>query len=82
MARRLEIKELPPEQRGGGRGSNVSLYDWDIWFDGAVWELKMGVDFVCSLAQMRAAAHAAASRRGMKIETRTVDDALLIRRSP
>jgi hypothetical protein len=47
-----------------------SVYPWDEWFDGSVWELVQGEDFVGQPSTFRASAIAQASRRDGKVRTR------------
>ena len=44
-------------------------YDWDSWLDGRVWRLEHGADFGMGVHSMRSAAHIAARRRGLRMET-------------
>jgi hypothetical protein len=47
-----------------------SVYPWDEWFDGSVWELVPGEDFVGQPSTFRASAIAQAARRDGKVRTR------------
>jgi hypothetical protein len=51
-----------------------SVYPWDEWFDGSVWELTPGEDFKGQPATFRASAVAQAGRRGGKVRTRKIRD--------
>jgi hypothetical protein len=51
-----------------------SMYPWDEWFDGSVWELTSGEDFKGQPVTFRASAVAQASRRGGKVRTRKIRD--------
>jgi hypothetical protein len=47
-----------------------SVYPWDEWFDGSVWELIPGEDFAGQPSTFRASAVAQAARRDGKVRTR------------
>jgi hypothetical protein len=49
---------------------NQSVYPWDEWFDGSVWELTPGEDFSGQPSTFRASAIAQAARRDGKVRTR------------
>src|SRR3954454_10560558 len=49
-----------------------SVYPWDEWFDGSVWELMPGEDFLGRPATFRASAVAQAARREGTVRTRTL----------
>jgi hypothetical protein len=53
-----------------------SVYPWDEWLDGSVWELTPGEDFLGQPSTFRASAVAQAARRDGKVRTRklTTDD--------
>jgi hypothetical protein len=63
VAHRIDVFPDAPSQ---------SVYPWDEWFDGSVWELTPGEDFVGRPATFRASAVAQAKRRDGKIRTRTL----------
>ena len=49
-------------------------YDWDLWLDGNIWELKRPDDFQGSSQNFRAAAQSHSRRRGFKVRTNVVND--------
>jgi len=53
-------------------------YDWDLWLDGNIWELKRPVDFLGNSDSMRSGAQQAGKIRGLKIRTTVVDDDTLV----
>jgi len=54
----------------------MTKYDWDAWFDGAVWKLKRGEDYddVLRNRSVQAAIESAAIRRGLQVVSRNVDN--------
>jgi hypothetical protein len=50
-------------------GGSAPVYPWHLWFDGRVWELEQGKDFVTSRHTFRNTASCAARRRQLVIET-------------
>lgn len=52
-------------------------YDWDLWFNGEVWQLTRGEDFQCAAHNMRVMAQNRARRRGLKIHTSIQDETIL-----
>lgn len=44
-------------------------YPWDEWFNGNVWKLKPGEDFVVGLRSFRSAIYMAAKRYGYRVKT-------------
>jgi hypothetical protein len=63
MAQRIEQFPDAPSQ---------SVYPWDEWFDGSVWELTPGEDFAGQPATFRSSAVAQAARRDGKVRTRKI----------
>jgi hypothetical protein len=61
VAQRIDVFPDAPSQ---------SVYPWDEWFDGSVWELTPGEDFAGQPATFRASAVAQAVRRDGKVQTR------------
>tara|TARA_R100000329_G_scaffold27716_1_gene25802 strand:- start:254 stop:517 length:264 start_codon:yes stop_codon:yes gene_type:complete len=53
-------------------------YDWDLWLDGNIWELKRPVDFQSNANAMRNGAKQAGRSRGLKVRTTVVDDDTLV----
>jgi|TARA_R110000824_G_C15214862_1_gene677020 hypothetical protein len=49
-------------------------YDWDLWLDGNIWELKQPDDFQGSSQSFRAAAQSHSRRHGFKVRTNVVDN--------
>ena len=66
MAHRIEAFPDAPSQ---------SVYPWEDWFDGGVWELIPGEDFRGKPATFRASAVAQAARRDGHVRTRKVSNA-------
>lgn len=44
-------------------------YPWNDWFNGNVWKLKPGEDFVVDLRSFRSAIYMAAKRYGYRVKT-------------
>ena len=53
-------------------------YDWNLWLDGNIWELKRPDDFQCSAKVMRTGAFQAGNKRNLKVRTTIVDDDTLV----
>jgi hypothetical protein len=66
MAHKIEAFPDAPSQ---------SVYPWEEWFDGSVWELIPGEDFRGKPATFRASAVAQAARRDGNVRTRKVSNA-------
>jgi hypothetical protein len=49
-----------------------SIYPWDDWLDGAVWELEAGTDFRGTSSTFRSVAIVQARKRGGKVRTRLI----------
>jgi hypothetical protein len=49
-----------------------SIYPWDEWLDGSVWELEQGVDFKGTPATFRSVAIGQARKREGKVRTRLI----------
>jgi hypothetical protein len=45
------------------------MYPLDLWFNGKIWELKMGKDFNCMLGSMQTSLYSNAKKRGITIRT-------------
>jgi hypothetical protein len=68
------LKEFPVVPRR--KGSFETKYEWDAWLDGRVYALapsEFGDAYV-----FRNAAHAMASRKGVRIRTAVVDGEMII----
>ena len=61
------VKEMPESQRG-------QKYPWNEWFNGKIWELTSGEDFVCDPDSMRQQTYQAASKLGLSAKTRVTED--------
>lgn len=48
-----------------------SIYPWDSWTDGNIWQAKEKEDFVSSLKTFVQGLYAYAARHGVKVEVRT-----------
>jgi hypothetical protein len=59
-------------------GMPESIYDWDSWLDGQVWELEKGIDFHIGITSIRSMARTAAHQRGLEMKTRSKGDSLFI----
>ena len=55
-------------------GPGSGKYPWDLWFDGQVWKLVEGIDYVCSGASFRSTAGGAARYRGLTVRTNLIMD--------
>tara|TARA_R100001163_G_C5067520_1_gene206714 strand:+ start:965 stop:1231 length:267 start_codon:yes stop_codon:yes gene_type:complete len=53
-------------------------YNWNLWLDGRIWELKRPDDFQCSAKIMRTGAFQAGNKRNLKVRTTIVDDDTLV----
>lgn len=53
-------------------------YNWNLWLDGRIWELKRPDDFQCSARIMRTGAFQAGNKRNLKVRTTIVDDDTLV----
>ncbi len=53
-------------------------YNWNLWLDGRIWELKRPDDFQCSAKVMRTGASQAGNKRNLKVRTTIVDDDTLV----
>jgi len=63
MAKRLE--QMPDTMR------SVSQYPWEEWLDGGAWQLTEGEDFKTTIRNFQATLSKTASRRGLRIQSRT-----------
>jgi hypothetical protein len=52
----------------------TSLYPWDQWLDGQVWELVAGEDFNAKPQTIRQNAAAQATKRSGRVKTRLLED--------
>lgn len=57
------IAAFPPATRR-------SKYDTDQWFDGRIWKLVQGEDFVVPIASFRGSLYNQANKKGFEITTR------------
>lgn len=55
-------------------------YDWEILFDGQVWQLDQGEDFDCVPANFRSAAYRAAKVRGFKVRVKIDGSTVYVQR--
>ena len=53
-------------------------YDWDLWLDGNIWELKRPDDFQGNTHSVRVMAQRVGRQRGFKVRTSVVDDGTLV----
>jgi hypothetical protein len=60
VPRKLEGFDFSKRNRRGEQ-------DWDTLLNGETWELRYGSDFFGPVRNMRAVAHQAAARRGLKV---------------
>ena len=67
MATRID--EFPPTTR-----NRKSIYPWDEWTDGSIWQVKEGEDFVSTPKTFIQGCYAHAKRHGIKVEVRSVGD--------
>lgn len=68
MARRID------EFSFSGGGGRDSVYPWDDWLDGGVWELRRGEDFTISAANFQSSAYTSARSRGKTVTVRVRGD--------
>lgn len=54
------------------KGHERHLFPIDEWTDGSTWKLTRGADFEQDVARMRTLLYAAARRRGMRLQSRSV----------
>ena len=74
MAEVIRDEEWPSDPWQAG------VYPWDEWLDGQPRRLRRGVDFEALPSSFRGAAAMAATRRRVKIRTRTVGDEVFLQR--
>jgi hypothetical protein len=55
-----------------------SRYDWETLLNGDIWKLSPGADFGGKTRTFVAAARAQAKRRGGRVRTRLLEDAVVI----
>jgi len=73
MGKRHPYSEYPQWSK------RAAKYDWDLWFNGDIWELEPGVDFHVPIPRMQAQAWNAAGRLGKEhLRTWTRDGHLFI----
>lgn len=72
MAKKLE--RFPTELTSRA----LSIYPWDEWFDGDVWELVFGEDFTIKTKSMRTNAQSVARKRGGRLKTGETKEGNLI----
>ena len=70
------IDELPKYKVGP-----EAKYPWEQWFDGQVWKLTKGADFLTNPESFRRTAGMAAARMHVHAETRVVGDVLFLQAS-
>ena len=58
--------------------TRAEKYPYDEWFDGQKRRLSVGDDFAAKPSVFRGTLYSAAKRRGLKLVSRTFDDALEI----
>ena len=68
MARKVDRMPL----KSGGK------YPWEQWFDGSIWELTAGDDFMCHCGTLASSAKAAAETRGVKVQVIQCGDKIYI----
>ncbi len=69
MAEKLEA--FPTRNR-------YTRYPWATWFDGSIWHLKSGVDYVGRDESMRNQFYIQAKRRGGKVRVHFSEDGFVI----
>lgn len=57
---------------GSSTGHGNTKYPWDMWADGNIWEVTMGLDFDCKPASFRGVLYSHAKRSGLKIQIQTL----------
>ncbi len=60
------------------RGAGGALYPWDEWFDGSIWRLVKGVDYLVATPTMRSNIYNEAVRRGLKARTGETEGGLVV----
>lgn len=63
------VTEFPALSR-----ARKSIYPWDEWTDGSIWQVKEGEDFTSNLKTFVQGCYAHAKRHGIKVEVRTIPD--------
>lgn len=66
------LPHLPPSQRPDD--SYARTYPWEDWFDGQVWRVEHGVDFMVSPRSFANIVRVTAYRKGFTIRTRLDPD--------
>jgi len=68
------VNEMPADFRG-----STEKYPWGDWFDGRIWKLVRGVDFLTtSTDNFQARVYRKANDRGVKVRTVKHDDTLYV----
>lgn len=75
MAKVLRKHKFGPTPSG-----RESIYRWDDWLDGRIWQLTKGKDFNCLTNSMRVQAYARARERQLRVRTTIHGDTLIIQR--
>ena len=60
-----------------GKGRRT-IYPWDEWLDGQIWQLTRGEDFKCKVLSFRMAAKYAAVTRGLNVDVQVRGDTVTI----
>jgi hypothetical protein len=79
--RRTDLETLPPRTVPAmqPRGDRRRYYPWSEWFDGAIWEVRQGEDYLHPEDErFRAIARKEAKNRGLRLEIRTVTPGVLL----
>ena len=56
-----------------------TVYPWDEWLNGQIWQLKKGVDFETEIVSMYNLIRTTAKRRKLLIRIQTTSDSIILK---
>jgi hypothetical protein len=69
-----QVDEFPDPPRRGA----PEKYPYDDWFDGSIWKIDSIAEFGREPGALGGRVHAAAERRGLVVQTATMEDELYV----
>jgi hypothetical protein len=69
------IPTFPPRAKS-------TRYPWSLWLNGAIWQLRQGIDFTVTPKSFQSAAFARAKAMGKKLQTTISGDTITIQMLP
>jgi len=69
----IRIDSMPVTTR-----TRKSIYPWDEWTDGSIWQVTEGEDFTSSPKTFVQGCYAHAKRHGLKVEVRSVGESVVV----